>query len=294
MFKFFKKGDKLRVQHEIQQSAADAMLDRDAFIYFILTEIKKVTPGVEFQQLENDFLYKLTYRELPEGCKVTMDLINVWNNYQRTGSLNTLREFISAHLTGYKHFMNEAFKGRKIDLEIVFPIIRGRENVKKLIEDGRAMYEDLSQEILMLYAENFADSISYVPQNLPEGYKYEKVKEKAFDNLKKQGWCEPIEVVNQNAGNIMLFANDKMPYQGQFFLKEMRDKHLGQIIFISFPSRDFTVVFKPDIVQLNNKDVLADNLDIVNNITEELFMKQPGPTSNVIHKMTSDGLFTLV
>jgi uncharacterized protein YtpQ (UPF0354 family) len=293
MLKFFKKNDKLRARHEIQQPNTDAILDRNSFIEFIITEIKKVTPGVEFQQLENDFLYKLTYRNLPEGCKVTMDLINVWNNYQRTGSLNTLREFVSAHLTGYKHFMNEALKGRTIDLEIVFPIIRGRENVKKIIEEGSAMYDDLSQEILMLYAENFADSISYVPQKLTEGYKPEQVKEKAFENLKKQGWCEPNEVVNQKAGNILLFINDKLPYQAQFFLKEMREKHLGRIIFISFPSRDFTVVFKPDIVQLNNKDILAENLDIVKNITVDLFMKQPGPTSHVIHKITSDGLFAM-
>lgn len=293
MLKFFKKGDKLRVRHEIQQPATDAILDRNAFIDFILTEIKKDTPGVEFQQLENDFLYKLTYRNLPEGCKGTMDLINVWNNYQRTGSINTLREFVSAHLNAYKHFMNEALKGRTIDLETVLPIIRGRENVKKIIEEGNAMYDDLSQEILMLYAENFADSISYVPQKLPEGYKSEQVKEKAFENLKKQGWCEPIEVIKQNAGNIMLFVNDKMPYQGQFFLKDMREKYLGQIIFMSFPSRDFTVVFKPDIIQLNNKDILDKNLDIVKNITVDLFMKQPNPTSHVIHKITSDGLFAL-
>lgn len=294
MFKFFRKGEKLRVRHEIQMPVIDDKLERKSFIDYILTEIRKATPGVKIQQLENDFLYRLTYSNLPEGCDVTMDLINVWNNYQRTGSINTLNEFISAHLTGYKNFMRDVHKGRMIDLEIVFPIIRGRENVKKLVADGRVMFEELSQELLMMYAENYPESFSFIPLKLPEEITSEQIKRKAFENLKKQGWYEPNETLSQNAGKILLFINDKQPYQAQFFLKEMRERYLGETIFISFPTRDFSVVYKPDIVHLDNNEIISDNLNIVKKITVDLFIKQPGPTSHVIHKITPDGLSMLV
>lgn len=269
-------------------------LSQHDFIDFMLNHMQLVVPGVTHAKVDD-----LTYEfSLDEDKKVQIYLGNAWDNYQRTGDINTATHFLNTQAKVFKMMRGEL---GDVDLSCVFPVIRNKGfangaevKAEEAGLDDVMVRDELSVTFDVVYVEDAPGFVVFVTKNRLGEIEVEDFVDTAFENLKKQGWVEPIESLDiGDFATIHFFHEADKQYQAQFMVKELYEEHLGDYFHFAFPTRDDAIVMQfhknPDEhLEMAGELAIRFKTTAVN-----MYQTLPNPLSHVLHAGGHKGVRTL-
>lgn len=269
-----------------------ALLTQQEFVDFILNEMKTIAPNYEFVK-EDDLNYEVKAAG-EKGAKLKIFLGNIWENYQRTNDINVTKEFLDVQVNLFKQIDTDI---KDIDLDTVYPVLRGVGfGSRKFDEkDAGMVFDEFSKDLEVLYVEDSPTHVSFVTKSrIPDGMTEEQLTDRAFENLKKQGWVEPVEKLDiGDYATLYFFDENNKQYHGQFLVSEMYKEHLGDYFQFVLPTRTTAVViaFKKDP---DDFLPIATQLSVKLKMTGvNMYNDLPNPLSHVIHRMSEEGVKVL-
>lgn len=277
----------MRNQSLYQADGEGLMLTREAVIDLILDNLKEKAPEAIVKQAQDDFHYEV---DLGTGAAMHLYLGNAWDNYQRSKNPQVLVDFIDVQIELFA-YMNKLDKGG-VDVDKVFPVLRQASfdvsaGVKDKVEDKSVLKDAFSSELSVLYVQDHPKFVSFlVEKQLPENYTSDMMVEKAFENLKEQGWVEPVHTIPLGLATVYFFHESDKQYQAQFMVKEMYEPHLSDYFLLALPTRDISIVVafhdEPD-AHLEESKEIARTLQMQ---AFQMFRNEQNPLTPKLHRVT--------
>jgi hypothetical protein len=273
------------------------VLDRQRFVETCVDHIKKLEPNAVLTQEQNELHWKV---DLGENKIMHMYLGNVWENYSRTMDLGGISAYLDTQVEMFKLFDNLAKNG--VDPELVYPVFRDAgfnptESAKKKMKDPskaegkEAMTDDFSEDLKVFYVQNHPKFVSFVVEDqVPDGFTPDTLAEKAFDNLKKQGWEPPVESMELGPfATLHMFYNSDKQYQAQFMVKEMYEEHLGDYFFLALPTRDHAVViqWREDPDKHMHTGIPQSISMTLKQTAVTMFKTEANPLTHILHRISN-------
>lgn len=278
----------------------NATFNQEADDRFILTKEKFVTlcVGKLQEKLPEDAVITKTDDmhydvELSDDHKIGVYLGNVWSNYQRSGNYSVIEEFIDVQ-TELLTYMNK-LNTKQLDMDQVFPVFRDvgfdvdkDGKMKEKNKDKGMIVDSFSDAFKILYVQDHPKFVSFlINDQLPDGVTEEELTDRAFENLKRQGWVAPHESIDiEDVATVHFFKNTGKQFQAQFMVREMYEPHLGDYFWFSLPTRDHAVVVawhkNPD----DHMEMGAHIAMTLKKQTIEMYERMQSPLSHVIHRVT--------
>lgn len=267
------------------------VLSYDKVVAYVQAEILKEFPGYEFTPGEDKWHYTFKPKNAPADDKkqIISNFENVWENYDRTKDLGIINPFIASQKKAIEYMINGK---HDIDAAKVFPVLRTTGFKKNM--DGSAkgistLLSDTFSDVLdVVYVEDHEHMVTFlVENNLPAGLDSDQTVQRAFANLKAQGWVDADEsVAIDDIATIHFYQETDKQYQAQFMVKEMYQPHLGDFFYVAFPTRDVTIV-----VQWHKPphEVAPLSLGITQTLKGnawELYNNGQGPLTHVLHRVS--------
>ena len=264
-------------------------MTREGFINYVIAQVKANLPGCDVNQVDpdDDFHYRI---EMSDKKSLELSLDNAWNNYQRTGDLEVIRQFLTVQKELNDKISQLENKG--LSLENVYPVLRpanfSMRSAQSEDEKARLISDTFSEALKVLYVEDNPNFVSFVVSGqLPDGVTEDELSARAFENLKAQGWVEPCEKIDiKDIATVYIFEEHGKQYQAQFMVKEMYEEHLGDYFFVGFPTREITLVVA---WHKNPDDYIKETQDLaikLKMMTEDMYNNYTSPISPLIHRIT--------
>lgn len=289
----------MRNQEKIVQEEQNNpfILTRERFIDACIDNLKKLMPTAVITQEEDDFHWKI---DSGDGKIMGMYLSNIWENYSRTKDLKTVTHFIEMQVD----IMNLGKDSKSIlNMDNVYPVLRTKDfspgkGVK--MKDGKDaslndIKEDFTDALSIFYVQDHPQFVSFVVESMLEnGETTEQLSDKAFENLKKQGWKQPIESMKvHNSCTIHVFESGDS-YQCQFMVKDMYQPHLGEHFYFAVPTREIAVVMqwheKPENLP---QPVALGLIATFKKMAVDIYNGQANPLSHVMHRVKPGDIASL-
>lgn len=267
-------------------------MDYNRFVDYFMEQAAINYPDFSIKPGEDEWHFEIS-KDDDSNMSMVVNLNNVWENYVRTKDLTLITQFIEAQ-KGIADFTKNADKAANPDM--VFPVVRPATFKESVSEKSKEMkvhtlFKPVDQEIDILYVQDHPQFITFLMDNMiPEGYTEESIKEKAFHNLKAQGWHKASESVDiQDIATIHFYHHGDKNYQAQFLFPELYKEHLGDYFFVGFPTRDEVVVLQwhknPDEVMEMAKSLA---LTFIHTIYD-IYGKGVSPLSPMVHSVKGNG-----
>lgn len=261
------------------------MFDRKEFVAFVLGNLSRRFPEAMILQLDSDFSWELVFSE---DKKLRVYLGNVWEDYNKSKDIRTVLAFLDAQESMY-HRLSQKGQSREFVLERVYPYIRTVNFMQRsqMMTGGHGVfiYKVISEELVMLFAEDNADYLFFITKNCGISLTDDELIIKAILNLKGLGWTKPNDsFVSRLGSRIFVWEDYERPYQAQFLLYDWAREYLGRAYFIAYPSNYVTVVYIPvnlDVVE----DLIADDLLYFKSYVLYLYNKSERKLSHMIHQV---------
>lgn len=223
------------------------MTAASVFADVVIRVISNDMPNYVFKQSEDDPLKLEVFHEsMAEEERRTVSLVNAWNNFQRTGDMALVATFVKGIKESLTRTKDE-FISDHSQLSTLVPVIRPERFSIKKFEDKEVtlMHEPLAEGIEKIYAFDGEQMIHFtLEQLLPEEVRGEVAKQRAKQNLIDRGWVNYRMKEALPYGTIYFFDNDRNPFNAQFVIPEMYERHLGTSFYITFPAYDTCVALK--------------------------------------------------
>lgn len=262
---------------------------QEEFQTFMLKKIQEVFPDVRFV-IEEFFTISIQQDGKEKG---KLHLHNAWNGYESSGDLNEVLHYLEAMIATQQHIHDESltFTYPK-DKESIYPSIRPTNYAQETItsEEGERKTDLITQpiagDVMFMYILDYPQFVVAMTEDMllknvrneenkhmseeelkkTNGYQYlkEMVIEQAWENQKKRGWVKYSVRKKTPFGLFYHFHHPEYEYQGQFFIKEWTKKHLGPLFYITFPTKNSTLVLVPNgttpqVRHLGKQLLLLDN-----------------------------------
>ncbi len=226
------------------------MFTKEQFIEFIISHCEKVEPNFQFDNsnLNDPLQYILTHKQ--SQAQATLNLHNIWEDYLRIGELNVIIDFMNHQLQVFQftNRMNQDFKG--VDLTKIYPTLRPYSFRSSQENGDEYLHDKHVPKLETLYIENQPGFFVFLSKEYVKPaliYKNEEeIKLHAFENLRKKGWNPehyqiPSPTMGQHA-TFHVYVKTEYPFQHQFFLPDLAQKHLSASYLCAVPARDMAVV----------------------------------------------------
>lgn len=275
-------------------------LNQADFLAFMVNHLEGLFGAGSVKKID-EMNYNVSLADDEEGSSMQVYLGNVWNNYERTQDINTGLEFLNAQAKVIKQKNSIVNDG--VDLSRVYPVLRAIEFGNELSEKQKAIgstahmvSDEFSENLKIVYAQDNDAFVSFVmSKQLEDGLTEDILSEKAFENLKAQGWIEADEVIDVgDIARVHIFHESDKQFQGQFMMRELYEKHLGQYFHFALPTRETAVVLE---FKVNPDEYLQACVELDKRLkimSLDMFHSLPNPLSHVIHRMRAgDGVAVL-
>jgi uncharacterized protein YtpQ (UPF0354 family) len=226
------------------------MFTKEEFIEFFVLRFGQNFKqyNLKLRQHENDhmkFDIEITVSPQKESYRQVVNLTNTWNNYNRTQDIHIIEGLIKTFEDLLRQTMTKS--ADSVSMERLFPLVRKEKFHQEFAEGEQELYVTaLAAGIEMVYAFDSPDYVQFVNgSDLPAGITLELVKEKAKENMKKQGWIKHDEYDEKACGIFRNFIDYEHVFNAQFLIPEMYQAHLGDFFYVSFPNTHITLTLKP-------------------------------------------------
>ncbi|MEX2461113.1 MAG: hypothetical protein WD469_07390 [Paenibacillaceae bacterium] len=216
---------------------------------FVMKRVREFAPAISFEQGEDALTFRLVE---PNGdASGWLWLHNIWHDYQRSGDLNIVINFINGQIEAMLYMKQMTEQPRGVDIFNVYPAIRPQNYVNDQKEQIGRCFNDASvpgldtvfverkEGFLVILNEDVVKPVLvYMDEN--------EIKKQAYENLRKRGWVEPemiIPAMNvEEDGTFHVFHSPGYPFHHQFLLSDMSSVHLPNSFLVTFPGQYMAVV----------------------------------------------------
>lgn len=275
-------------------------LNQGDFIAFMVNHLEGLFGASSIKKID-EMTYEVADIDGDKDSSMQVYLGNVWNNYERTQDINTGLEFLNAQAKVIKQKASIVNDG--VDLTRIYPVLRVVDFGLELSEKQKAMgstahmvSDDFSKELKIVYAQDNDAFVSFVMcKQLEDGLTEDILSEKAFENLKAQGWIEADEIIDVgDIARVHIFHESDKQYQGQFMVRDLYEKHLGKYFHFALPTRETAVALE---FKVNPDEYMQVCLELDKRLklmALDMYGSLPNPLSHVIHRMRAgDGVAVL-
>ncbi|MNX93058.1 hypothetical protein D3C86_1252300 [compost metagenome] len=98
-----------------------------------------------------------------------------------------------------------------------------------------------------MYAYDSPKGLEFIHQgSIPPGFTHDSLTDKAFENLKGNGWMEHKHKHDGPGADLYIFEGAGRAFQAQFLVSEWTKKHLGEEFYFAFPTLESAFVMVPN------------------------------------------------
>lgn len=272
------------------------ILTKSEFVEIALRKLQQAVGNKKIEKTEEDLTYAIQIDE-NENNVMNLYLGNVWESYKRTDNLNVLDGFIDVQ----KSIVSNIESMSKVNLDAIYPVFRtvsfgkGAEELAEEKETENTMIQDdYSKELSIYYVQDNPQFVSFVTRNNDNAYTDDEITEAAFNNLKRQGWIDPVEKIDiGDIATLYMFSNTDKQFQAQFMVSDMYRKHLGDYFHFALPNRETAIVVA---FHVNPDEHIELGMQIARQMKETavtMYSNLPNPLSHVIHAVDKRGVRVL-
>jgi hypothetical protein len=229
------------------------MLRKKDLTEFVMKRVKENAPATTFEQGEDELTFRLIE---PNGdASGWLWLHNIWHEYQRSGDLNTVIDFINGQIEAMKYIQQMTEQPRGVDIFNVYPAIRPSNYIKNQKDHFGKCFSDNSVPGLdTVFVERKEGFMVVLNESLVEPVlvymNVDEIKKQAYDNLRKRGWVAShmnIPAMNvEEDGMFHVYESPGYPFHHQFFLQDMSSAYLPSSFLVAFSGQNTAVVLTID------------------------------------------------
>lgn len=267
-------------------------LSKEDIVETFMKQVVSAYPEATIAQGEDNLHWNV---ELETGKSLVIYLGNVWDNYKRTNDINVVSSFIDTQIEMFKLLGQMEEGGPSVNTDIVYPVFRSAGFSTNAGEaskehDKTTLSDDFSEALKVMYVQDHPQFVSFVIEDsLPDGWTGDMLADKAFSNLKKQGWVPPVETMKlSDLATIHVFNEGDKQYQAQFMVREMYEEHLGDYFFIGMPTRELTVVIQWNQDPDKHVQEAIHYTMTLKGMVLDMYSNQANPLTHALHRV-SDG-----
>lgn len=263
------------------------IMDKEDFYTFINSHLIDTYPSYQITRIskDNEETFEIQSKQ-DEHIKTMYHAENDWMNYQKDHDIDSVLSKIKFYFEQLHVFYNTSF-----DLEKIVPVIRAYDSSSESIEQSIKFPFAGGLHIFLL--QQFDGYKIMVPEKDFLDKNREELYEQSLSNVMKRGWA-PSKMKNSPDGGIasFWFFESNEPYQGQFLIKKWTKEKFGKTFYISFPTRNITLVLTID--QQKAKVAKEFNkfhaIDYLVNKTQEAFYVFDHSMSLDVFKISHEGV----
>lgn len=220
-------------------------------IDFLLTQMKAINPNVHYEPLDGtgnrEFNIWFTGIKEATHVKTTMELYPVLSEFDKTGNLNVLVDFINTQAALFSRVANLSEGRVRLDVtDSILPIVRPADFSPYASKDVKEVSDAVGKGVKIMYAYDSPKGLEFIHQgSIPPGFTHDSLTDKAFENLKSNGWMEHKHKHDGPGADLYVFEGAGRAFQAQFLVSEWTKTHLGEEFYFAFPTMESAFVMVP-------------------------------------------------